>query len=187
MAILTFYTMLTLASSECSSNVHYFRPFIYCQMIQGDQVTVNVHGHSCVNTRKSALFGTCTYNIHKLWACTFHYASFLLSFHSSSPYDLYIGHEIHMVIELQQTCLSVTRFHYVLQSSIYSVQTWSITETKLHNIHACILCNFVSIKQKAQLKRASTVCGVKGQYSNVRQDQDSYIMASVKAGWDHTC
>ena len=60
-----------------------------------------------------------------------------------------------MGVELHQTCVSVGKqISYMFQSSIYA--------DPLQN-------NYI-IQQKAQLKLASTVCGVKGQYSNVRQD-----------------
>ena len=57
-----------------------------------------------------------------------------------------------MGVEVHQTCVFVCKqISYMFQSSIYA------DPLKI-------------IQQKAQLKLASTVCGVKGQYSNVRQD-----------------
>ena len=120
-------------------------------------------------------------HVHKLWACTFHYASFPWSFDSSSPYNLYIGHEIHMVIELQQTCPSVTRFHMYFNLQF----TWNKPDPLLKQNY---IANTCSINQKAQLKLASTVCGEvsTAMSGKIKEHNYSYIMTSVKAGWDHT-
>ena len=164
-AVLTVCTMLILACSECACFqdfsyeswwLHYtYYSSIYLLWNDSRGSSHCKCAWALLWKLPTPLFGTCTYNIHvyKLWECTFHYDFCSWSFHS---YNLYIGHEIHVMgVELHQTCVSVgNQISYIFNLQFMQGQ---------------LLHNTCSIKQKAQLKLASTVCGVKGQYSNVRQ------------------